>query len=189
MGAARSKLLLLQLLCKKGSNADQKMTWEMCRRHVALLFHDWADWEARWRGENWGIMWCSGRWWKALMLIGTDSSRRAIRAHADGMPVKSCLTAAALPARVIVDMLRCYSRNNMGWCGETGSPGKTLQTQWNLAKVQCRASLQTTSSLTQEGWFVEHPNILFGQRMLLGRRPNSPFVEFQEVAAAFKGHK
>lgn len=42
---------------------------------------------------------------------------------------------------------------------------------------------------TQEGWFVEHPNILFGQRMLLGRRPSSPFVEFREAAAAFKGHK
>lgn len=68
--------------------------------------------------------------------------------------------------------------------------GKALQTQWNLAKVQRGASVQTTGSLTQEGWFVEHPNILFGQqRMLLGRRPSSPFVEFREAAAAFKAHK
>lgn len=155
----------------------------------STVVQDQADREARWRGERRGIMWCSGHGWKELMLIGTDSSRRAIRAHGDGMPVKSCLTIAAPPARVIVDMLRCYSRNNMAWCGETGGPGKTLQTQWNLAKVQCRASVQTTGSLTQEGWFVEHPNILFGQRMLLGRRPSSPFVEFREAAAAFKAHK
>lgn len=161
----------------------------MWRRHVALLFRTGQNWEARWRGERWGILWCSGHAWKALILIGTDLSCRAIWAHGDGMPVKSCLTAAALPARVIVDTLGCYSRNNMGWCGETGGPEKTLLTQWNLAKVQCRASVQTTSSLTQEGWFVEHPNILFGQRMLLGRRPSSPFVEFREAAAAFKGHK
>lgn len=32
----------------------------------------------------------------------------------------------APPARMIVDMLRCYSSNNMAWCGKTGIQGESF---------------------------------------------------------------
>lgn len=70
-------------------------------------------------------------------------------------------------------------------------PGKALQTQWNLAKVEQRVAVWTAGCKTEEKKFVRHPNILFGQLAVLGWRPRFPFVEFRErvaVRAAFWTH-
>lgn len=126
---------------------------------------------------------------EVLALINPDESRRAIRVHTDGMPVKLLLwLVTGQNDYRHAEMLVLEYLGLMRWDRQ---PGKALQTQWNLAKVEQRVAVWTAGCKTEEKRFVRHPNILFGQLAVLGWRPRFPFVEFRErvaVWAAFWTH-
>lgn len=86
------------------------------------------------------------------------------------------------PARMITDMLRCYSVNTLAWCGETGSRGKLCRHNGPWPRWSRELQCEPLAVKQEEKEFVEHPNILFGQLVVLGQGPSFPLAEFRERA-------